>query len=115
MPAIPILIGTLPTIDGQSVWVAYYTLGRLKLEPQLVMAAWTQALESTNKWQQIYSCEHLPAFGELSRPVVPALRHSLNSPDYTVRLSTYPALRQIAPEVLTNVIPPPEPKVYGEH
>jgi len=112
-PAIPKLIEAILTINDRHVWAAYYTLGQLKLEPRLVTAAWNQALESTNKYRKYDSIIYLSSFDEAAKPVIPALQRALNSEDEFVRVYSYNALRHLAPEVLTNVVPPEPPRAYG--
>jgi HEAT repeat protein len=47
-------------------------------------------------------CRMIPNFGALALPALPALLKALRDPDENVRdLATY-AVRELAPEVLTN-------------
>ena len=78
-------------------------LGRLKVEPEIVIPALVNGLKNPNL---MYVCiRSLGRFGPAARSSVDALQHALAEPNQTFRNEIVESLRDIAPEVVPAVQP----------
>src|SRR2546430_5386123 len=77
-------------------------LGKLHIEPETVVPALIRLLEDNSKAARYFAISGLENFQARARPAVPAITVILTDPDEGLREAATNALRQIAPEVLTN-------------
>jgi HEAT repeat protein len=99
-PAIPLLIGCLRDEKSGTAICAATALGRMKIEPAIVVPALTESLGSSNQDMRRIVADFLPNFGNDARMAIPKLVSMLVDPDFTVRQGVTNALQKIAPEVL---------------
>jgi hypothetical protein len=107
-PAVPLLIQCLT--NERTYCEACYSLGELKLEPDLVVPALTRAVQSSNfPWpisplDRAMASTALSKFGPEASSAVPALLNLLTNSYFHTREQATNALLKIAPQALTNAI-----------
>ena len=99
-PAIPALVRCLVDKDSKVAGYAALSLGRLTLEPDMVVPALTNVLQSTNLGLRNCSALALGYFGEKATSAVPHLQLLLDDPAEKVRKTATNSIRQIAPALL---------------
>ena len=77
-------------------------LGWWGAEPGLSVPALANCVHSPNEFLRLQAVGSLGRFGERGKPAVPVLLQALSDRDHFVRAQATNALKQIAPEVLTN-------------
>gem|GEM_PF-3730900 len=99
LPAIPVLVNLLTNSDVDTAMGSLMSLGGLKLEPNLVVPALTNALLATgiDQGSVLYV---LGQYGRKAQAAVPLLQEYLMSPSEHLRRSATNALRKINPEAL---------------
>ena len=102
-PAIPVLVTYLS--DQTMAETSANVLGRLALEPNLVVPALSNSLHDPQKSVRRASAEALAGFTNAIAPAATAITTSLTDPDPGVRERATNALLKIAPEYLTNAPP----------
>jgi HEAT repeat protein len=93
--AIPMLIQTLDDINGDCAQAAANTLGRLALEPHVVIPALTNAMQRPEHLVRWVAADALAAYGTSAAPAVPALRLALADQNPQVRDAVSNALQVI--------------------
>ena len=104
-PAVPLLIRCLQDKYGSIGWIAAGTLGKLRLEPDLVIPALLDCLQPSNGVVRIGAATALGSFGRDARGAVPALLNSLSDTTSAMRLAATNALLQIDPLALERAAP----------
>jgi HEAT repeat protein len=103
-PAIPIFLRDLQSPNHFVRERAADALGNLQLEPDLVVPALTNLLTDASHAARFLAMKGLGQFGPAARSAVPAIRPLLT--DLDLKEAATDALRQIAPEILTNTPAP---------
>ena len=96
------LVECLKSQDNGIATVTAYSLGELKLEPQIVVPGLISAIPSADTNLSCVLVDVLGAYGTNARPATPLLVAMLHHPDESVRFYARQVLTEIAPEVLTN-------------
>jgi HEAT repeat protein len=99
-PAIPIFLTDLQNPNHFYRERAADALGKLHLQPALVVPALTNLLNDPTNAARLIAINSLGEFGPAARSAVTALTPYLTNSDFDVAAKM--ALRKIAPEVLTN-------------
>jgi HEAT repeat protein len=103
--AVTVLAQCLGDKDTRVALEAAMALAWVKVSPEIAVAALTKALADPRHEIRQRSAEALGHFGVAANPAVPTMTTLLNDSDPYVRQFTEDALRQIAPEALTNSPP----------
>jgi HEAT repeat protein len=98
--AVVLLIQCLADPREMEAGDAANALGRLRMEPDLVVPALTNCLSFSSLYVRCFAVRSLGRFGKEARPAVPSLVASLSDPDAAVREFSTNALQEIAPEML---------------
>ncbi len=98
--AVPLLVRYLK--DKELGWQVADTLGRLKMQPEIVVPALTEALAQGDPTMQYFAAESLAQFENEAAAATPALLAATISKDADLREAATTALRRIAPQVLEN-------------
>lgn len=101
-PALPLLIECLKDKDEMVAKEAAWSLGELKLEPDLVVPALISNAKTNRPILFNFVVDALEKYGTSARSAVPLLLEALRSKDESMRNNATNALTQIAPEFLTN-------------
>jgi HEAT repeat protein len=101
-PAIPILLHDLQQPDHLLRERAADTLGTLRIEPELVVPALTNVLDDPSPSARYLALSSLGRFESAARPALPIVCKLLDDQDEVIRKAATNAVRQIAPEVLSN-------------
>jgi len=104
-PAIPALIACLDDPSPSVADAAIFSLGELRLEPELTIPGLIHCLDPSFS-NRADAAAALAKFGPEAAPAVPTLMVAMNDPLAFIRGAAHFALMRIAPEVLTNA--PPE-------
>jgi HEAT repeat protein len=99
-PAIPILLNDLQNPNHFYRERAADALGNLHIQPDVVVPALTNLLNDPTNAARFIAINSLGKFGPAARSAVPVIAPFLTNSDLDVVAKR--ALRQIAPEVLTN-------------
>jgi len=102
-PAVPIIIHYLT--DKAVAGAAFETLGRLKLEPQLLVPSLMVSAHDPDAVLRSWAILTLGDFGQEARRAAPVLLSALSDNEAVVRESATNALQSIAPELLTQTPP----------
>ncbi len=105
-PAIPVLLRDLQHPNHFYRERAADTLGRLHIEPESVVPALTNLLDDPSLAARHLAIQSLGQFGPAARSAVPAILPFLTNADLSYTATA--ALREIAPDVLTNRPPSPD-------
>jgi hypothetical protein len=95
LPAIPLLLEVIQHPTSRAVWIAVRTLGILKLSPETVIPALTNALENrsllaSDDWTNgldarrffvYFTFTSIAAYGPSARPALPTILDWLDDPD----------------------------------
>ena len=96
-PLVPLLIKNLGLTNSRAVRGNLYTLGALKLDPEIVIPAVTGMLQDPLPDVRIRAADTLAKFGPLAAPALPGLTNLLLDTDGDVRKSAADAISYIAP------------------
>jgi HEAT repeat protein len=102
-PVVPIII--LYLTDKAVAGAAFETLGRLKLEPQLVVPSLMARAHDPDAVLRSWAIITLGDFGQEARRAAPELLSALSDNEAAVRESATNALQIIAPELLKQTPP----------
>ncbi len=91
--AIPFLLAWLTDTNATVRWNTALTLGRIHLQPEIVVPALVRRLDDGDPWVRHDAVKALGAFGPAARAATPALIRL--SPDATLALEVSNALSQI--------------------
>jgi HEAT repeat protein len=110
-PAIPILLRDLQHPNHFYRERAAGALGGLHIEPEIVVPALTNLLDDPSPAARWIALNALGAFGPAARSAVPVIKPFLTDSNFDVAAKI--ALREIAPEVLTNLPSPFQTTRHG--
>jgi hypothetical protein len=99
-PAVPLLVQCLKDNDWEVAFGAEYSLGKLRMEPDLAVPALTEALRHSHPSVRVGAAYALMHFGNEARPALSALLALLNDSDGAVRVAAADAIRAIDPEAM---------------
>jgi HEAT repeat protein len=102
LQAVPVLIECLDATDEQLAGTAAVALGRMRLQPDLVVPELAKRLTDPRTGVRRMAVRSLGLFGKDSVTVLPLLVERLSDKNNDVRDAATNALQKIAPEVLTN-------------
>ena len=106
-PAVQVLLASLANTNPIVKRATIFALGRLKLEPELVLPALATNLNQADPRRRFEVVDMIKGFGpQQNNPALPELLQALNDSNWGVRHEVTNALEKIAPEVLTNTRPP---------
>src|SRR5262249_46367886 len=106
-PAVPLLVTNLMDRDQRVAEAAVTALGKWAIEPEIVVPALTNCMETTNTSLRSLAVFNLKYFGASARSAIPSLEKALSDPDKLIRDNAIRTLNQIAPEVLATNSPAP--------
>ena len=105
-PAIPALILCLTNSALREEALRSLTyLAANGMERELILPAIFRLASDPDPRARTWAIRMLPTFGQDAREALPQLLAALNDPDKNLRFTATEALKQIAPEVLTNAPP----------
>jgi HEAT repeat protein len=102
--ATPVLAACVEDPDTDVKLESMWGIRQLRLEPSLCIPALTNQLHHADTTVRRVAIETIASFGWEARPVLQSLLDALKDSDSAVRAEATSALKQIAPEVLTNGI-----------
>jgi hypothetical protein len=100
--AVPIMIACLQETNSYVPSLAAYTLGTFLVQPEQCVPALTNAARSNDYRVRRNAIRSLGMFGAEATNAIDAISNALNDPERSVRTEATNALREIAPEVMTN-------------
>jgi HEAT repeat protein len=104
-PAVPILIQLLTDKHAAPARAAAHTLSLCEFEPALVVPILTTLLQHPEPNRRSMAAVALGRYGSEARSAVPPLLAMRNDTDANVRWQVEQAIRDIAPETITNAPP----------
>jgi hypothetical protein len=101
-PAVPMLVKNLTNSNDKISIAATRVLGRLALEPESVVPALTNCMQSTNRDRRIAALIALEGFKGKAPSAIPSVKQALNDPDEIVRYFATNALETFAPDIVVT-------------
>ena len=102
LPAVPLLFSCTKDPDRRVAERAAFVLGRLKLEPGLVVPALISNAVTNRSASCVTILFALGQYGTNAQPAVPLLLKALHDQDENVRSAATNALHSVAPNLLTR-------------
>jgi len=105
LPLVPLLLAKLKSTNEMVAAESAATLGYLRFEPAKVVPALAECVQTTNETLRTWALGALGSYGAEARSTLPLLLEKLQDSDWFTKQYVSMAIKEIAPEVLTNASP----------